>query len=157
MPHIMSDMAGYQHENRKAAAQRRKPLRKGSPTHNRGKGSMICGSPPVRVFYRQDIYVDTQSDSALNVVDAPLLENVSSMQFQDVCAGMSPPKVSSNPTTKSGAGIRHAPSPAFLPQPPKHWMGEADLVDQVLDICIDTKDAGSAISNQLKMLLKVQG
>ena len=112
---------------------------------------MMCGSPPVRVFYRQDFFMDTRGESPKNDI-VQMFENVSIEPAQEA----SPLKVN-NASAKSGAGIKHAPSPAFLPQPPKHWMGGIDFEDQVLDVCIEKDTAGTALSSQLKLLLKVQG
>jgi len=158
MPHLLSDMAEYHRENTKQAAKSRKAIaaRKGSPRC----GAKGCGSPPGRVFYRQD-YIEALTYNPTNIATARLWEKLVDSahrlqmdELQNGCAGQSPPKVDHS---GSGTGFQQAPAPAFLPRPPTEWM-VADIEEDVTDACNDiTEDVGSAMSNQLKMLLKVQG
>lgn len=152
-------MAEYHRENMKLAAKGRKAIamRKGSPRF----GAKGCGSPPGRVFYRQDC-IEALTYSATNIATArfweKVVDNAHRFEFaelQDGCAGQSPPKIDHS---GSGIGFQQAPAPAFLPRPPTKWMVADIEEDNVTDTCNDiTEDVGSVMSNQLKMLLKVQG
>lgn len=160
-------MAEYYRESAKMSAKGRKTIaaRKGSPRHTRGRGTTASQSnsctpgrttPAGSEMNRQDVFPQVQSSNW--PADAEIDHFVSSYrvqaELQDDVLGQSPPRIDA---VRPTAGFQLAPAPASLPRPPSSWT-TADN-EEVTVVCTDVSDQniGSILSNQLKMLLKVQG
>ncbi|KAL8613111.1 hypothetical protein ACOMHN_035052 [Nucella lapillus] len=166
MPHTLSNMAEYYRESAKTSAKGRKThmmARKGSPKHHRGTGALQFNNcspgrttPAGSEMNRHDFFQQVQS---LNwpadwEIDLHFVSSSRSQaEFQDI-SGQSPPKID---VVRPTAGFQLAPAPASLPRPPSSWTAADDEESTVVCSDIPDQNIGSILSNQLKMLLKVQG